>query len=289
MSKKGAWAQAAACSFRVAGCSLRKYMRSTNFYVLVFYTLLFWYLFDWNIKSFAAVSSYGVTPYLLPLFFSDGVFQLYGLLLLALVTCGAPFLDESSLFSIQRTGRFAWTLGQMMFIVCANLFYQAVMIAVQIVTMLPYVTLSGKWGSVIYTVGNTPDVLYEYSGFGSYSPTVILGMGAMEAMFKQVILCALFGSAIGAAVFLVNGLLRCSIGAVLAAGGVLLALYLNEADLIWGISVSRFFPYLWIDLEYYIDETYDFGSNVFLLCVMFLSLAVVDCVCVKKEWIQTTS
>lgn len=272
-----------------AGVGLRKMTHSVNFYVLLFFTFLFWYLYDWNIKSLAAAYGYGVAPYLLPLFYSDDVYLLYGLLLIVLVTCGAPFLDRSSLFTIHRTGRLPWCIGQMLYIFLANLLFQGIMILVQIVTLLPYITPSTKWGSVIYTVANMPELLSGYSGFGYYNETVILGMSAPEALAKEVILCTLLGSVIGAAVFLVNGLLRRGIGAIIAAAGALLTGYVNWADIIWGWSLEEKLPFNWVNLKYYVDGRFDFGTNVAWLCGMFLILAVTACVCVKAGWIRTTS
>ena len=272
-----------------AGVSMRKMTRSVSFYVLLFFTFLFWYLYDWNIKSLAAAYGYGVAPYLLPLFYADGVYLLYGLLLIVLVTCGAPFLDRGSLFTIQRTGRLPWCIGQMLYIFLANLFFQGIMILVQIITLLPYITPSTKWGSVIYTVANMPELLSGYSGFGYYNETVILGMSAPGALAKEVILCTLLGSVIGAGVFLVNGLLRRGIGAIIAAAGALLTGYVNWADIIWGWSLEEKLPFNWVNLKYYVDGRFDFGRNVAWLCAMFLALAVTACVCVKKGWIRTTS
>ncbi|MCD8118844.1 MAG: hypothetical protein LUE29_05080 [Lachnospiraceae bacterium] len=260
-----------------------------SFYVLLFFTVLFWILYDWNIRGLAAAYGYGVTPYLLPLFYAGGTYLLYGLLLIVLVTSGAPFLDRGSLFTLQRTGRLPWCIGQMLYIFLANLLFQGIMILVQILTLIPHITPSTKWGSVLYTVANMPELLSGYSGFGAYNQTVILGMTAPEALAKEVILCTLLGSVIGAAVFLVNGLLRRGIGAIIAAAGALLTGYTTDVGVSLGWSLDEKLPFNWVNLTYYVNGKLNFGTNVAWLCGMFLFLAVAACVCVKKGWIRTTS
>ena len=283
-----AWKNGLRIALNTAGVGIRKMFRSVNFYALLFFALLFWFLFDWNIKCLAADYSCGITPYLLPLFYADTTYCNYGLLMIVLVTCGAPFLDNSRLFTLQRAGCLPWSIGQMLYIFLANLIFQGVMVLVQVLTVLPWITISDKWGNVIYTVATIPEMLDSYHGFGSYNANVVLGMGALEAMGKQIVLCTLLGSVIGVVVFLINGLLRRSIGAIIAAAGALLTGYLNWADDIWGWSTSQWLPYNWVSLDYYVDGTFDFGTNVVRLVAAFLVLAVVACVCVKKGMIRTT-
>lgn len=268
--------------------SLLKTMRSVTFYIILFFLFLFWYLFVWNIKGLAAGSGYGITPYLVPHFYANSVFYVYGLLLLVILACEAPFLDESRMYSISRSGKLPWALGQMIYIVLLNVIYQVLFFLIQLVTLLPYAAFSRQWGSVLYTAGNDEAALSGYSGYGSVSKVIITKASPLEAMGEQMLLCILFGSFIGVVTFLINGLVRKAVGSVVMVGCILASDFLAEIDMLFGTGYSRRFFFQWLNLEDYLNGIYDLRINALWLFGLFLVTSVIACVCVEKNWIKTT-
>lgn len=275
-------------TLRVTGNSIRKLTRSVSFYILVFYTFLFWYLFTWNIKGVAQHSGYGITPYLLPHFFGSGVFEKYGLLLLVLVTCDAPFLDETRIYSIKRAGKMAWAVGKMIYIAVVNIIFQAVMLIAQMIVLLPYLGFSGGWGSVLYTISKDPSVLQGYSGYGSVEGAIVSNMTPFEACGKQILLCVFLGSLIGVLIFLINGLIGKAVGAVVMAGAILASNFLTFVDSLYQTNYASGFVFKWINLNEYAAGNYEFGRNLACIGGAFLIFAVVSCICVEKNWIRIT-
>lgn len=276
-----------ALNSRIIFCSavigVRKMFRNAGFWLLVFYALMFWFLYAVGVRQMAAEYGYGVTPYLLPLFFDDDIYGMYGQLMLCLLTCNAPFLDRGSLFTLPRTGRAAWGIAQMIYIVLANIVFMAVMMVTQMIFLFPHLTFSGQWGSILYTVANLPEVLGGYSGYGSFEAEIILGMDPVAALGMQLVLCALLGSVIGVVTFLFNGLTRSSFGGVVTVGCVVFTDWFSR-----GMEVKYVSPFEWMKLSNYLNGIYNFKTNVIRLALMFAVLAVVCCVCVKRQWIRTT-
>ncbi|MCD8119489.1 MAG: hypothetical protein LUE29_08430 [Lachnospiraceae bacterium] len=273
-------------SVRVAKNSVRKMFRSTSFYVLLFFTLVFWYLFGHNIKELAADLGYGVPPYLLPHFFGSGTFRVQGRLLLVLLTCQAPFLSEDRLFTVQRTGRMAWCIGQMLYILLANVIFLAVMLAAQVLTLLPHVSFGSRWGTVIRTAAENTTLLYSYAGYGTVKSAIISGMTPAEAMGKQMLLCILLGTMVGMASFLINGITRKHIAAVIMVGAVLAVDYMGEIDGYLGTSLLRLNPFAWVSLTEYLNGTYDFAVNVWKMAAICAVLMAACIWCTKKGWIR---
>ncbi|MCD8120568.1 MAG: hypothetical protein LUE29_14025 [Lachnospiraceae bacterium] len=274
--------------FCSAAVSVRKMFKNVTFWLLIVYALMFWFLYALGVRQLAAEYDYGVTPFLLPLFFSDGIYGMYGKLMLCLVTCNAPFLDRQSMFTLQRTGCTAWSIGQMIYIVLANIIFMAIMMATQVIFLFPHLTISDKWGSVLYTIANLPEVISDYGGYGYINGSMILGMEATTALTMQLVLCVLLGSVVGAVIFLINGLTHSGFGGIFAVGCMILTNWLSEIALDRGLDFDKLFLFRWLNIGDYMSGTYDFVTNVLLLVLMFLALAVLSCVCVKKRWIRTT-
>lgn len=273
-------------SLCVAWVNLQKMAKSASFAVLLVYTLLFWFLFTCNIKAFAAANGYAVTPYLLPHFFSGGTYQVYGKLMLVILMCNVPFLDKTRIYSVTRTGRIPWGIGQMIYIVLANILFQVIFFAAQILALLPFVGISREWGSVLYTIANDPTVLYSYQGYGTVNSDIVLQMTPLEAMGKQMLLCILLGCVIGAGIFLINGLTGKSIGAVVMAGCVFAAEVFDNIDFLFGTELGEHYMFGWMQLQYYIDGTCSLRQNLLVMLVVFLLLGVFSMLCVAKRWIR---
>lgn len=272
-----------------AGVSFRKMLGSVLFRVMLFLMILFWILFVWNIRGVTAAAggSYGVTPWLLPHFFASSIYVVYGELMLILLNCNAPFLDRTKDLTLTRSGLLPWCLGQILFIVLSNLFFQVLMFVTEVITLLPYVSFSTNWGSVIYTISENPMIVYQFTGYGSIEPTIVSSMTPLEAMGLQILLCVCFGSAVGMSMFFINGILRKNIGSVVMAGCVFFAGYLYTLNMYFDLDLADKFFFNWLSLADYIDGTMDYGSHVLILVAMFLVFAAASCVGVKKRWIRT--
>ena len=276
------------CSLHVTGNGIKRQVRSVSFYTVIFFVFLFWCLFTWNIKELAQESGYGVTPYLLPHFFASSVFENYGLFLLILLTCDAPFMGENSLYSIQRSGRMAWVTGKMLYILVINIIFQLIMFVSQLIVLLPYVGLSEEWGSVLYTAAKNPESISVYSGYGSVSNVVVSSMMPGEAMIKQMMLCVLLGSVIGVVTFLINGLTKKAVGAVVMVGAVLASDFLRQIDMLFGTSYASDSPFRWLNPESYLNGRYEYGTNLIWLICIFIVCAFLSGIVVKYNRIKLT-
>ena len=274
-------------AWSVTYTGLRKQIRSTSFSVTVFLALLFWYLFVWNLKSVSAAVGYGIPPYLLPHFFASGTFSTYGLLLIVLANCGAPWLDDSRLFSITRSGRMAWCAGQILFIVLSNILLQVVLLVTEVIALIPCFSLSDNWGSVLYTMAVDPSLAASYSGYGSVNTQIVSDMSAIQATGMQMLLCIAFGSAVGMIIFFLNGWSGKNFAAVLMAGGIFFTGLLQQLDFAYGYDLAGASPYSWMSLKSYLTEAYDFETNMIRLILIFILFAVMSLAFVYKRWIKT--
>lgn len=272
----------------VAGNSLYSQARSVSFYSVIFFTFIFWYLFTWNIKGLAQAGGYGITPYLLPHFFASGVFENYGLFLLILLTCDASFMGENSLYAIRRSGKMAWVTGKILYILAVNIIFQLILFVSQLIVLLPYVGISREWGSILYTAAKNPESIAGYSGYGSVSNSVISSMTPWEAVIKQMLLCILLGSVIGAITFLINGLTKKAIGSVIMVGAVLASDFFGQIDMLFGSSYASISPFSWLNLEYYLNGRYEYDTNIAWLIVIFVVCAILSGMAVKWNRIKLT-
>lgn len=272
----------------VTGNSLYSQTRSVSFYAVIFFTLLFWYLFTWNIKGLAQAGGYGITPYLLPHFFANNIFENYGMFLLILLTCDVSFMGENSLYAIRRSGKMPWVTGKILYILAANIIFQFIMIMSQLIVLLPYVGISGEWGSVLYTAAKNPESIACYSGYGSVSNLVVSSMTPWEAIMKQMLLCVLLGSVMGIITFLINGLTKKTIGAVIMVGAVLASDFFGQIDMLFGTSYASKSPFRWLNLENYLNGRYEYSTNMTWLIIIFVVGAVLSCMAVKWNRIKLT-
>lgn len=276
------------CVFYVIYNGVKRLRRSIILPAMLFFSVLFWLLFVWNIRGAAADLGYGVTPYMLPHFFSNGVFETYGLLLLVLVSCDAPFLDEDRIYTIKRCGKTSWAIGKMGYLLAANLCFQVIFFLAQCLCLFPQIGISKGWGSVLYTCGSTPEVLAEYGGYGAVSSILMESYSPFEAMGRQILLCLLLGMIIGAVTFLINGLTGKMVGSVVLVGMVLAKQFLPMMDFYFYTGLADSFCFNWLNLTDYADGTYSFAENGLLLSAMFVLIGAVCVICVKRNYIKTT-
>lgn len=272
----------------VAGNSLHRQTRSVSFYGVIFFTFLFWELFTWNIKGLAQAGGYGITPYLLPHFFASGVFEKYGLFLLILLTCDAPFMGENSLYAIYRSGKMTWVTGKILYIFALNIIFQLILFLSQLIVLLPNAGISREWGSVLYTAAKNPESISGYSGYGSVSDSLISAMTSAEAVAKQMLLCIFLGSVIGVITFFINGLTKKAAGSVIMVGAVLASDFLEHTDRLFGTSYAKHSPFGWLNLESYVNGNYKYGTNLVWLAVIFAVCVILTCAAVKGNRIKLT-
>lgn len=66
--------------------------------------------------------------------------------------CDAPFTDNSQLYTIIRSGKERWAVGQILYILSASALYLLVIALLSIFMLLPNVDFADKWGSIFSTL-----------------------------------------------------------------------------------------------------------------------------------------
>lgn len=239
--------------------------------------MIFFYIRGYTepVMDFSRAVHVKITPYLYPLFMNDWVFPVIIALGFLVLVCDAPFIQKGFLFLVARTGKFCWAVGQALFLLTFAISYTIVLCGVTVVNCLPELEMSSEWGKVIMTLVRT-DASFQFQTM-ELSAAVAENYSALEALFKTLLLSALFFFFIGMVIFALNYAFKNHVGVIAAAILIFMDLAIYN---LFSANLYRFSPASMMKLSVlagvnrwsptfaYACMSMTLGSIVFLIIVL---------------------
>lgn len=205
-----------------------------------------------SLARFSSAVGIGVTPWGFSHLLSPTMLILYGVLTI-LLFCDAPFFDEQTYYSLVRTGRFNWVLGQIFYIVLMSLIYSVFFWFCSVIVLLPNVEMSADWGNILKTLAIEPSIASRYGyNIGLFVDfTIISEFSAIEATAASIGLMWLNSAFLGVLIFTCNLVFRRFCGLIVAGFFVCAAYF---AFFLGSISIGDwlgfFSPVSWASMLY---------------------------------------
>lgn len=118
---------------------------------------LCWFLFVADqcsgLREYCAATNSRVSPWVLPLLLGDNIATLMFISMLIIFFAHAPFCNQHAPFTLIRTGKRSWFLGQVGYIIGASLVAVLFTYGSMLIALLPRLGFSLDWGGVLQTLG----------------------------------------------------------------------------------------------------------------------------------------
>ena len=208
-------------SINIAMYSMRRWLTNPRYAILfIMQILLMWNTFK-PINSLCISTGVRTNPLLFMFYSSNFIQQLILMAGIVFLFANAPFIDESGLYVIQRSGRKSWVMGQIFYIFMASAVYFLILIVISILMLMPYGAFSTDgWGKIVNTLAQSNaggkinlNFMVEYKIISLYSP--------FQAIFLCFIIEWLAASIIGMTMFTINLIFKESVGLVFGSAIVL--------------------------------------------------------------------
>lgn len=186
------------------------------------------------------------TPWLFPFFVSNIHMGFYILLGYLLLFCDAPFIDRHQPYIIIRIGKRRWLFGQLLYIVSMSFFFVLVIHLCMILVLLPTISFSADWGTVIYTLAKTS--VQGFLPMFHISSAVVSQYTVWQAELISTVIVWLEGIIVGSLMFLLNFKFHKVAGII--AGSIYAGLYFMIKAFITNIPIRwKIVPCLWMDFN----------------------------------------
>lgn len=142
-----------------------------------------------------------IAPWIFPFLFNHRYYKLLFFVPLIILFCDAPFIDGTYHYSIIRSSRFKWCVGQLLYIFSASIAYFTFVFILSVTFCLLNIDWTLDWGTFLGTAANT--------SFGNnltlnISSKIVNCLNPIYTTFITVLLCSLNGMIIGLLIFLSN-------------------------------------------------------------------------------------
>lgn len=238
---------------RMGTIGLRKW--NGNLRVGAVFVVLLVYIFyiQSGVRLLCQEQDLAVTPWVFPsiLMLPENLTLL--MLLPILLFCDAPFLDIQSPYSIVRSGRHKWILGQCLYVIFSSVAYSFIAYVSSLIFSLPNLSFSTKWGHILKMISttNSREFFYRYTRFLNVNGTVMNEYTPVQATLLTLLLMILVCSFLGLLILTLNLRLPRAAGLAVASCFVFLDFFASwfvETQGPLGTIVYFFSPVSWCNL-----------------------------------------
>ncbi len=252
--------------FRIAYYSLKKTFTSSKIYIVMILSFMYVQFMVNPVKVFAENVQIGVSPYVFPFLLTSDYSVKIFLLLVMLLFCNAPFMDEAQLYILIRTGRRKWCAGQILYIMLLSGFYVLLLILFTVIALIPELSLETGWGKVINTFAQTGiapahgiPIPFDYSVILKYEP--------ITAMILEGFLCWLLFILFGNLIFTINMQISKFAGNAIAAALIFFQMMSEEISPV----LTYFSPASWVSLSFLdLNNTNQYPGISYALTAMII-------------------
>ncbi len=180
-----------------------------------------------------------MSPWIFPFLYNQFFTKMLFLSPQLLIFCDAPFLDDNQPYVIIRSGRTAWSVGQLAYIALTSALYFMFLFFASIVMSIPHIEFSLEWGKVLSTLANTN----AQSVMGIRAPvdsTIIYYFTPLQATWFTFLFSWCAATFLGLLIYSINSLTKTrSIGLFSAAFFIILDAALHgRQEGVWFSPVS---------------------------------------------------
>ena len=229
-----------------ANHNFQKHIRNPK--VIMVFVIFFALILDTHTPFNRLANQFQVknTPWFFPFFISNIHMGFYILLGYLLLFCDAPFIDRHQPYIIIRIGKRKWLLGQLLYIVSMSLFFVLVIHLCMILVLLPTLSFSADWGTVIYTLAKTS--VQGFLPMFHISSSVVSQYTVWQAELISIVIVWLEGITVGSLMVLLNfkfhkvaGIMA---GSIYAGLYFMIKVFATNIPILWKIV-----PCLWMDFN----------------------------------------
>lgn len=224
--------------------NIKKWVINPRIYIILAIVFLYMQSILFPIREFCDNVGVNITPYVLPFFMTEPYSAIIICLLVVLIFCDAPFVDQEHSYVILRAGRKKWFAGQILYMLLASMIYTMVLVLLSNLILVPYVGLDTSWGKVINTLAQR-GIGFQHGISIPFDNTILQDFSGIKAMVLQGSLCFLLFFFLGNIIFLFNSCISRRAGGI---GAVVVILFPRIAADI-APKISYISPVSWISLS----------------------------------------
>lgn len=230
--------------FLSASINYKKMLINPRLYVVLAIAFIFQFYTFSACREVCEYLGKSITPWVFPFFLGYPVLvtAVFGGLAM-LLYCDAPFANDHTTFVVVRTGRRNWMIGQLIYIVTSSFLYTLWHILCSVLVLLPYITLTGDWGEVLWTISKNSGAFTEMGisiGFHPYEETLTASV-PLQTMLISALLFWLGTMFLGVVILFFNSAVRKTSG-LIAAG--LLSVFAYFTSYFGSISIGGWLYYI---------------------------------------------
>lgn len=266
---------------RIAGYSLKKTFTSSKLYIVLILSFMYIHFMLNPIKIFSTNVQIGVTPYLFPFLLTSGYSVKIFLLLVVLLFCDAPFMDEAQLYLLVRAGRRRWCAGQILYIIILSGAYTLLLILFAAIILIPEISVESGWGKVINTFAQT-GIAASHGIPVSFDYSIILKYCPNAAMILEGFLCWFLFTLFGNIIFTVNMGISKFAGNIVAVSLIFFQVIAEEIS----PSLTYFSPASWLSLSFLdINNRNHYpGVNYALTAMAMLNIVLIAASIIRAKY-----
>lgn len=225
--------------------AVRRFIHNPRVYIVVAVVYIFFLMVTDPIHKYVELTGEPVSTWLLPFILSDQTCVLIIYLLLILLFCDAPFIQQNEVYVFIRSGRKKWLLTQFLYICVMSATY---------VLFLNFATLSltfmdaaymPEWGKIFYSLANTnASEIVELPI--TISSSIIQAFSPRKALFTSTFFAWSVAVFLGSIMFVINLTFNRTSGTVVSALLVLTQYLTTNAS---GYGMTFFSPVSWVSLD----------------------------------------
>lgn len=257
---------------RASYYSLQKTFTSSKIYIVMILSFMYIQFMLNPVKIFAENVGIKVAPYLFPFLLTSNYSVKIFLLLVILLFCNAPFIDEAQLYILVRTGRRKWCAGQILYIMILSGLYILLLAVFTVIILIPELSIEAGWGKVINTFAQT-GIAASHGIPVPFDYLIILKYNPITALILEGLLCWLLFILFGNIIFTVNMKISKFAGNIIAVCLIFFQMIAEEIAPI----LTYFSPASWVSLSFLnINNTNPYPGVTYALAVM----VIINFVCI---------
>ena len=262
--------------FAISRQNIRKWTSNYRVWMIAIILIIFIHSYTKEISLFAEELNMKMSAWIFPFLYSERYMKLLFLFPIVLLFCDAPFIDSNQPYIILRSKRTAWSLGQILYIVFANIIYFLFLIVATIGIHIRNITFENDWGKVFGTLATTDASDFINTPL-KINSNIIKYFSPFQAMWFTFLLSCLSGIMLGLIIYACNSLFKNRLwGIALSSSLLILSAALNlNPELQWLSPMS------WNTLNNVdIGGTTNFPSFEYIIIADFVIITILSIISV---------
>lgn len=229
-----------------------------------------------------------MSPWLFPFLFTAQWSSIVFFLPLLFIFCNAPFIDANQPYSIIRTGRTAWSIGQVIYVALTTAIYLLFIIFASIILHIGHLEFTSGWGKLFTSLGNL--TFHSDIQINIFIPTRIINyFSPFQAMWFTFLFLWFSGMFIGLLVYFFNSLTNTRIvGMGIASAFLVFDSFLSQTFITLDLTyfLYHFSPVTWshlnlIEIDY--GTTQPTFPYVMVMYIILNVILIVGCIWANRK------